>query len=288
MFEKWLSRMAFVHEGFSVFNRERREEDWRITNRDKLFSKTSNFSASSNVKETKQMQSDHCPLADGTHKIWNSPLFRNMSVNDRYAAVRKQRLCYGCLGKGHAIKDCKVNVYGINGCIRKHNRLLHSENQMDESYHAVNVSAATINESNEITSFLQIVPVSIQKGGNSLSTYAFLDSSSTVSFIDESVQGKIPAQSTDVTLNIVGINGTKHLKTEKFLIRINGLHVKVHSIKAFAHPSNSLGNTSYNYSNLTRKFNHLSALPNKSFNLRKVGIILFRMLMSNNARWTIK
>ena len=134
------------------------------------------------LKETKQKQSDHCQLADGIHKILNFPLFRNMSVNDWYAAVRKQHLCYGCLGKGPAIKDCKVNACGINGCFKKRNRLLHSENQMDEGNHAVNVSAATINQSNEVTSFLQIVPVSIQSCGNTLNTYAFLDSGSTVSF----------------------------------------------------------------------------------------------------------
>ena len=204
MFEKRLSRIAFVHEGFSVFKGERREEDRRSTNRDKRFPKTSNFSASSNVKETKQTQSDHCPLADGTHKVWNFLLFRNMSVKDRYAAVRKQRLCYGCLGKGHAIKDCKVNACGINGCIKKHNQLLHSETQMDVGNYAVNVSAATINQSNEVTSFLQIVPVSIQSGGNRLNTYAFIDSGSTVSFIDQSVQEKLRAQGTNVTLNIAG------------------------------------------------------------------------------------
>ena len=79
------------------------------TNRDKLFSKTMNFRAraSSNVKETKQMQIDQCPLADGNQKIWNCPLFRNMSVNDRYAVLRKQRLCYGCLGKGMQSKIVK-------------------------------------------------------------------------------------------------------------------------------------------------------------------------------------
>ena len=33
MFEKWLSRIAFVHEGFSAFTGERREEDPRSTNR---------------------------------------------------------------------------------------------------------------------------------------------------------------------------------------------------------------------------------------------------------------
>ena len=274
MFEKWLSRMAFVHEVFSAFKGERREEDRRSTNRDKRFSKTSIFSACSNVKETKQTQSDHCPVVDGTHKIWNCPLFKNMSVNDRYSTVRKQRLCYGSLGKGHAIKDCKVNAFGINGCIKKHNRLLHSVNQMDEGNHTVKVSAATINQSNEVTSFLQMVPVSIQSGGNRLNTYVFPDSGSTVSFIDQSVQEKLRAQGTDMTLNIAGIHGTKDLKTENVPLKIRGLHSKVNSIEAFAQPSISLGNTNYNYNKLKQSFNHLSVLPNKSFNLMEVGSIL--------------
>ena len=83
MFEKWLSRMAFVHEGSSAFKGERKEEDRRNTNRERRFSKTWNFSASSNLQETKQTQSDHCPLADSTQKIWSCPSFKNMSVIDR-------------------------------------------------------------------------------------------------------------------------------------------------------------------------------------------------------------
>ena len=108
---------------------------------------------------------------------------------------------------------------------------------MDEGNHAVNVSAATINQSNEVTSFLQIVPVSIQSGGNRLNTYVFLDSGSTVSFIVQSGQEKLRAQGTDVKLNIAGIHGTKDLKTEKVPHKIKGLQYKVHSIEAFAHPS---------------------------------------------------
>ena len=90
-FEKWLTPMAFVHEGFSSFKEEQKEEDRRNTNRKKRLSKTLNFSASSNLQETKQTQNNHCPLADGTHKIWNCPIFKNMNVTDRYAAVRKER-----------------------------------------------------------------------------------------------------------------------------------------------------------------------------------------------------
>ena len=103
---------------------------------------------------------------------------------------------------------------GIIGYIKKHNRLLHSENQMDEGNHAVNVSAATINQSKEVKSFLQMVPVSKKSGCNWLNTYAFLDSGSTVSFIDQNVQEKLRAQCTDVTLNKAGIHGTKDLKTD--------------------------------------------------------------------------
>ena len=64
----------------------------------------------------KPTQSDQYPLADGNYRVWNCPLFKNLNVIDRYMAARKQRLCYGCLGKGHAIKDGKINACGINGC----------------------------------------------------------------------------------------------------------------------------------------------------------------------------
>ena len=136
------------------------------------------------------------------------------------------------------------------------------------------LSAATINQSNEVTSFLQIGPVSIQSGSNRLNTYAFLDNGSTISFIDQSVQEKLRAQDTDVTLNIAGIQGTKYLKTEKVHLKIKGVQPKVHSIEAFIHPSISLGKTNYNYNKLKQSFNHLSVLPNKSFNMMEVGIIL--------------
>ena len=126
LLEKWLARMVFVHEGMPSIKSERKEDDRPKANKEKRFSKSSNVSASWNANKTKQMQNNNCPLADGTHKIWNCPIFKNMNVTNRYAAVTKERLCYGCLGKWHAIKDCKVHLCSINGCTKKHNRLLHS------------------------------------------------------------------------------------------------------------------------------------------------------------------
>ena len=110
LLEEWLARMAFVNEGMPSTKSERKVDDRPNGNKEKRFSKSSNISASSNENETKQKQNNNCPLADGTHKIWNCPIFKSMNVTDRYAAVRRERLCYGCLGKGHAIKDCIVHL----------------------------------------------------------------------------------------------------------------------------------------------------------------------------------
>ena len=111
---------------------------------------------------------------------------------------------------------------------------------MDGGSHAVNLSAATISQNKQVTSFLQIVAVSVLSGGNTLTKYAFLDSGSTVSFINQSVKYQLQAKGTDVTLNIAGIHGTQDLRTDKVPITKKGLHPKVHSIEAFAHPSISL------------------------------------------------
>ena len=136
---------------------------------------------------------------------------------------------------------------------------------MHEGNHAVNMSAATISQSSEVMSFLQIVPVSIQSGSNKLNAYAFLE--------------------------IAVIHGTKDLKTKIVSIKIKGPHSNVHLIKAFVHPSISLGTTHYDYNNLKQSFSHLNFLPNKTFNLMDVGINLGQdayELQSKNTKWTIR
>ena len=171
---------------------------------------------------------------------------------------------------------------------KKHNRLLHSENQMDECSYAVSVSAATTNQSNQVTSFLQILPVLVQSVCNRLTTCAFLDSGSAVSFIDQNVKDQLQNKCTDVTLNVPGIHGTQDLRTEKVPITKKGLQTMMHSIEAFAHPSFSLGNTTYDYKELTNNFRHLNVLTNRIFNLMEVGLILGKMPAKFNVHWTIR
>ena len=69
LLEKWLARMSFVHEGMPSTKSERKEDDRQKANKEKRFLKLSNVCAISNANETKQIQNNNCPLADGAHKI---------------------------------------------------------------------------------------------------------------------------------------------------------------------------------------------------------------------------
>ena len=270
---------------FSAFKGEQRE-DRRSTNRDNRFSKTSNFSASSNMKETKQRQSDHCSLVDDTHKIWSCPLFRNVSAKDRYAAVRKQRLCYGCLGKGHAIKNCQVKACGINECMRKHNRLLNPENQTHEVNHAVNVKAVAINQSNEVTSSLQIIPVSKQSGGNRLNTYAFLDSGSTVYRSQCAREVTSPMHRCDD--QHCWHTRNKASEDRKVFSQNKGTTIKGAFNQSVCTPVHLPEKHKLQLQEAEAKLQSLDCFATKSFNLMEVGIILIKMLTSYNAHWTIR
>ena len=67
-------------------------------------------------------------------------------------------------------------------------------NDRNGANHTVNLRAATSNQSFEVTCLLQIILVSIYSGGNRRNANAFVDSASTVSFIDQNVQEMLQAQ----------------------------------------------------------------------------------------------
>ena len=66
-----------------------------------------------------------CPLQDGDHKIWRCNNFKQKSANEGYETLKKLKLSFCCLNP-HMIKVCKSErVCGVNGCTKKHKRMLH-------------------------------------------------------------------------------------------------------------------------------------------------------------------
>ena len=68
-----------------------------------------------------------CIIGDGQgHQLSSCPKFKALSVQQRLNEVRKHGLCFSCLSPQHWLSSCtNQKRFGVNGCSRSHNALLH-------------------------------------------------------------------------------------------------------------------------------------------------------------------
>ena len=215
-FSEWLNEVAFVHDEMMVQFKAPAEKKG-FGQGDKV--KNTNFAAvDSNKPPT--TSSKQCPLKDGDHKIWMCPKFKQQSVNERYESLKKLKLCFCCLNP-HLIKDCKSErVCGINGCTKKHNRLLHSDtpkvdnDKRSEQSAPQNRAGISSMLSTESSAFLQLIPVSIGNERKCVETIALCDTGSSVSFIDQSLVNLLKLKGKDSVMSVAGIHGLNDMKTQ--------------------------------------------------------------------------
>ena len=271
VFSAWLKELARVQDNFRWqfgFSNDKAKPNF---NREKP--KTTNFAATS---DSGSLPKTHCPLKDGEHKIWQCEKFRKMKIAERHEGVRKCNLCCSCLGfgQGKANRTC-----GKDGCSKRHNILLHSDdkkpNNQKESHTKGEMAnnADAVFTANSCSGSLQIVPITLSSGKLSIEKRAICDTGSTLSFVDESLRDQLNVPGNSVTHNIAGINGTKEMVSEKVRIKVTTPSVS-ESVMFHVHPSRYLGNKSYDYNDLKRKYSHLDVLPDDNMDLKQMKVVL--------------
>ena len=73
-----------------------------------------------------------CKICNGKHGIWSCEVFQRMDINNKWNAVKKEKLCFCCLGDDHYSKDCKRRrKCGVQDCDKGHHKLLHFQKKDD-------------------------------------------------------------------------------------------------------------------------------------------------------------
>ena len=123
VFSAWLKNIAQVQENLSLQFGPTNDKAGMNFTRDKT--KSTSFAATSDASSPKKTQ---CSLKNGEHKMWKCEKFKKMKLAERHETVKKCNLCFSCLSAGHRISQCKANrTCGKGGCSKRHNRLLHSD-----------------------------------------------------------------------------------------------------------------------------------------------------------------
>ena len=225
---------------------------------DPLFSKEAiNGNPSCNILEDKKPSKvrtytsrfQPCIYCNKTHDIDKCFAFKNLELKERGKWLLKNRYCFGCLNKGHIVRNCdKIRICAV--CKAKHPTLLHGYHTKRENSPGTESSPGTtkskdpvsadntstekrenknngsilncaINEFKNDYVSMCIVPVHVRLHENYVTTYALLDNCSQGTFIDEELLSNLGSNFTETELSVKTLTGHEISKSKV----VNGLQV---------------------------------------------------------------
>lgn len=188
-----------------------------------------------------------CEFCQGDHRVNSCEDFKEILLADRWTWVKKNRVCFSCLLRGHQAAYCRrSNICNIDGCRRRHHRLLH-ETREEKSPEKSPVLSLTKGTSEVL---FKIVPVTIYgHNGHEVRTFAQLDEGSSLTLIDKKLANELQLEGDEETMTMQWVNHlTSRQKTSIVSFAIRGeyegakkIHVtNVRTIEKLALPSQSM------------------------------------------------
>ncbi|XP_044571285.1 uncharacterized protein LOC123257215 [Drosophila ananassae] len=186
----------------------------------------------------------NCPICEGLgqHAVRDCQRFIGATPTERWRLARRHRLCFMCLQTGHMTGSCAASKEcPVNGCRRKHHRLLHEANsegfrrppQRGGNWRGYNLQAAGPREGVQVNEgapssvdasatpernlscvdedrerlLFRVLPVTLYGGGKQVDTYALLDESSSVTMVDNELVAELGVQGVRRQLSVQWFGG---------------------------------------------------------------------------------
>ncbi|XP_037826677.1 uncharacterized protein LOC119614634 [Lucilia sericata] len=227
-----------------------------------------------------------CPKEE--HTIRKCPKFLKMSYQQRLNEIKKESMCLNCFSKTHSVRNC-TSKHTCFKCKKRHNTLLHKEDDNSNSFHHGPSSSSTLNPtsaafspsnsgpiqsintstsgqvqscfaSNSTSVLLGTAWVNILHLGTKYQVRALIDSGSEGTFISERLLNthKLPSHPTNAQIS--GLNNTISAKVQRQCSLVLGSNMDSDiaiPITALVVPHLSNNLPSQNYS-----FSRFSSIPN--------------------------
>ena len=166
----------------------------------------------------------NCFMCSENHALESCSVFKAKPVSERITFMRQNRLCDNCCKKGHISRYCyKDKMCTVEGCRMKHHTLLHQERNRasratsggQPGTGTASITQKTVAMTSTMQSggdsskvFLNIVPVRVTAGNNSVDTLAFLDQGSTTTLCKDCLLDKLEVRGEKASYAITTINQT--------------------------------------------------------------------------------
>ena len=205
-----------------------------------------------------------CYFCKEAHRLYMCNKFKALRADQKLTFITERKLCENCLWDNHDVKECYVDSRcGINGCVLKHSRFIHSckvPNTVthaisEDSSHVLDVDSQMSNdvvlegrsdgvvrvENRFVTSSTQVcVPVVKVKVNNQRTGFVMLDTCSTSSFCtrklaDDLLLKGIPVDYELSTLSNVCETKCTDLIPTLFVESVDGNSIMLHNVFVIDH-----------------------------------------------------
>ena len=173
-----------------------------------------------------------------THVITKCSSFTAKSAEEKKAFIHENRLCFGCLRKGHMTRECKRR-HTCHICSRRHPTCLHedrdlkpgkdmkisttsTEDQANPAVHTV-VSHTSTQRASATSSIVPVFVSSTQEPHREVLTYAILDTQSDSTFVLADVIDKLNVDAQPVKLKLSTMSAIDTIISSKI---VHGLQVR--------------------------------------------------------------
>jgi len=255
--------------------------------------------------ERQQLKCTFCKKTD--HQLDGCSKFKLEILVTRMMFVKENRLCFGCLKKGHVSKDCQRRLTCFT-CNKKHLTCLHKDKSIQVMKEQRKVCDSTyVSESNSYalpevshTNTSMIVPVWLSTSSRpdkEVLVYAMLDNQSAATFVLDEGCSDLSAEAEPTKLQVSTISTLEELLNKQKIkdLQVQGYstHVKIPITIPFTRTKIPTDESDIPTKSPAKKWNHLCPIENKMQDLLdcNVGFLIGCLLSSTDAkrsyRWQI-
>jgi len=181
-----------------------------------------------------------CPLCKEQHHLFLCKSFLDFSIQDRISQVKRLKLCFNCLRKGHTSTECKSGH--CRKCDKSHNTLLHIDtsiqsntpreettaSQKSDTQVQPTVSNSVVNHAVSNDNAHKILATAVvyitDKNGKERECVALLDGGSQSNFMTTSLCQCLNLTAVRVNIPVIGINQNKTNAIKSVVTTIKSKH----------------------------------------------------------------
>ena len=150
-----------------------------------------------------------CVCCKERHDVTACPVFLQKTVDDRARLIADAGCCFFCLRMGHGVRRCRfARPCDVDGCRMRHHETLHGSKRVGRRTSRERVVAAASLKADDMTTLLQVVPVTILgNNGKTKQVCALLDPGSQTSLVTEDVMTQLDLHGEQQTLRLQSVEG---------------------------------------------------------------------------------